>query len=83
LVRFVSNSLRKLEGEAEDLQGKADATTEQHRGSLFGIQQLQKTMKEMAVVGGTEIMEKLMEWHNKKMVDLTAWNLNSEVLLMR
>ena len=29
-------------------------------------------MKEMVVVGGTEIMEKLLEGHNKKMVDLIA-----------
>ena len=72
LVRFVSTSLRKLEGEAEDLQGKADAVAEQHRGSLLGIQQLQETMKEMVVVGGTEIMEKLLEGRNKKMVDLIA-----------
>lgn len=72
LVRFVTTSLRKLEGEAEDLQGRADAVAEQHRGSLLGIQQLQETMKEMAVVGGIEIMEKLLEGHNKKMVHLTA-----------
>lgn len=72
LVNFVTASLHKLEGEAEDLEGKADAAGEQHRASLLGIQQLQETMKEMEVIGATDFVARLLEGHSKKMTDLTA-----------
>ena len=44
-----------MEAEVEDLQVKVDAASEQHRGSLIGIQQVQETMKEMGMEVGAEI----------------------------
>lgn len=68
----VNAEVKRLQVSSQEIQENASAAADQHKARLLGIQQLKETMTEMEEEAGSELLQRVLDGHVKKLHEFSA-----------